>query len=193
MHLLRCVHAAHRLIMAFCHIKELTTQRRGGASHHARRDRVRFSVFSRLCKEEFVHDLENLMKVMEDSRGRANSRASSFFHPHRVRPRNRQARPESHGSPPRRFPDKVATALAVRLNAEHRSAIALGIVHPLFPSVSSNQLSALASALPLLQKLKPGSSREGALQALQGDTNENSNMGRIKDCILAERSKERAA
>ena len=97
MHLLRCVHAAHRLIMAFCHIKELTTERRGGASHHARRDRVRFCVFSRLCKEEFVHDLENLMKVMEDSRGRANSRASSFFHPHRVRPRNQQAGPQSHG------------------------------------------------------------------------------------------------
>ena len=31
------------------------------------------------------------------------------------------------------------------------------------------------------------------LQALQGAKNENSNMGRIEDCILAERSKERAA
>ena len=83
MHLLRCVHAAHRLIMAFCHIKELTTQRRGGASHHARRDRVRFCVFQRLCNQEFAHVLTSLMKVMEDSRGRAKSSEIIVFPPPR--------------------------------------------------------------------------------------------------------------
>ena len=81
-HRLSCVHVIYRQIMVFCHVK-LRTLTRGGMSHDSRRDRVRFCVFQRLCNQKFVHVLKSLMKVMEDSRGRAKSSDIIVFPPPR--------------------------------------------------------------------------------------------------------------